>query len=118
MLLQIGPCLALLIMNTALVAIAFKKTQTAVNKGNIFIVVGVTVIFLSSTLPHFVYYLQNRDSWEDTVQLRRTIAVTFVSSFSNPVVYFLTNQRFSEFTNNFVGYRRIRVRQDLQMNAE
>ena len=102
-LLQIGPCSALVIMNTVLIYIAFKHSHTNVNWANVSIVVFVTGVFLASILPHFVYFLKNRQNWTDSVELRWTVATTLVSTFSNPIIYFLTNPHFRTYTTQFVS---------------
>ena len=101
-LLQIGPCSALVIMNTALVYIALKRSNTSVNWANVSIVVFVTAVFIASILPHFVYFIKNRQNWTDSVELRWTVATTLVSTFSNPVIYFLTNPSFRSFTIGWI----------------
>ncbi|KAL5263045.1 hypothetical protein ACHWQZ_G008443 [Mnemiopsis leidyi] len=101
-LLQIGPCSALFIMNAALVYIALKRSHTTVNWANVSIVVFVTGVFIASILPHFVYFIKNRQNWTDSVDLRWTVATTLVSTFSNPVIYFLTNPGFRSFTIGWV----------------
>ena len=102
-LLQIGPCSALVIMNAILIYIAFKHTHTSINWSNVSIVVFVTGVFLSSILPHFVYFLENRQNWTDSAELRWTVATTFVSTFSNPIIYFLTNPTFRTHTTTLVA---------------
>ena len=101
-LLQIGPCSALVIMNTALVYIALKRSNTSVNWANVSVVVFVTAVFIASILPHFVYFIENRQNWTDSVELRWTVATTLVSTFSNPVIYFLTNPTFRSFTIGWI----------------
>ena len=101
---QIGPCSALVIMNTALVYIALKRSHTSVNWANVSIVVFVTAVFIASILPHFVYFIKNRQNWTDSVELRWTVATTLVSTFSNPVIYFLTNPSFRSFTIRWIKW--------------
>ena len=89
-------------MNALLIYIAFKHTHTNVNWANVSIVVFVTGVFLASILPHFAYFLKNRQDWTDSVALRWTVATTLVSTFSNPFIYFLTNPNFRTYTTRLV----------------
>ena len=106
-LLQIGPCSALVILNGLLIYTAFKRTHTHVNRATVSIVVIMTGVFLASIIPHFVYFVQNRQNWTDSVELRATVATTLVSTFTNPAIYFITNTNFRRFTIHLVTHREV-----------
>ena len=103
--LNLIPCFTLVITNTFLTVFALVKAKNKINKMNIVVVILVTVMFLLSVLPYFVYYAMAGDMWSDVGLVRFVTFAVFLSSFSNPIVYLLTNQRFRNFTINFIKLR-------------
>ena len=97
------PCLTLMITTTVLMVYAIRKTNRPINKKNITVVILVTATFLFSFLPLFLYqavsYGLSRES--DKVYLGRNFEwvkyFTYVSSWSNPVIYLVMNKRFRDF---------------------
>ena len=93
---------------------AIRKTNRPINKKNIAVVILVTAIFLLSFLPLFLYeavaYGLSRES--DKAYLRSNFEwvkyFTYVSSWSNPVIYLVMNERFREFTKTKVSLRETR----------
>ena len=104
------PGIILIITNTALVIIAFKRTQTSVNKRNIVVVLGVTLQFLIAFIPYTLvlsvaFYIPVAD-WV----VRGAFSLLYTTCWFNPVVYYLNNPSFKEFTNSLVrnGWRKLR----------
>jgi hypothetical protein len=89
------PCLTLVILNTAIVVFALKKSNSAINKKNLLVVVLVTVGFLLSMLPHFADIALNFPIQEYN---EMAWSVAFFSSWINPFIYFAANPTFKEFT--------------------
>ena len=108
------PCLTLMITTTVLMVYAIRKTNRPINKKNITVVILVTASFLFSFLPFFLYqavsYGLSRES--DKAYLGRNFEwvkyFTYVSSWSNPVIYLVMNERFREFTKSKVSVRATR----------
>ena len=100
------PCVVLVITNTFLVVYAMRKSTNTVNRLNHLIVVLVTCTFLFSILPSFVMVLQT-NNWSENVAVRIAYFLTFINSWSNPVVYLVTNPSFRRFTSGFI-YRIIK----------
>ena len=101
------PCLTLLLMTTFLVIYAVKKTRNRVNKVNIVIVLLVTASFLISVFPYFInfilYRIRAKESLDDTDYILRLVTfMMFLSFWSNPIIYFFTNNHFQRFTINVV----------------
>jgi hypothetical protein len=93
------PCFSLFLVNTFLVVYAVKKSINPVNKKNIVVVVLITASFLISVLPYFAYFVLNSTVWDDTDPVLRFVTfVMFLSFWSNPIIYFFTNERFQKFT--------------------
>ena len=104
--LDIIPCVVLVIINSILIIYAIKKTKTTVNKGNLIIVITVTGSMLLSFVPVFVtMVIPRKVSW-DVYEL--AWSVTFSSLWSNPVIYFAVNPTFRDFTTNMVCFWRPR----------
>ena len=105
------PCLTLLVTTFVLMVYAIRKTNRPINKKNIAVVILVTATFLLSFLPLFLYeavaYGLSREF--DKAYLRRNFEwvkyFTYVSSWSNPVIYLVMNERFREFTKTKVSLR-------------
>ncbi|XP_063677775.1 C5a anaphylatoxin chemotactic receptor 1-like [Bolinopsis microptera] len=104
------PGTILIITNTALVIIAFKKTQTSVNKRNIVVVLGVTFQFLIAFIPYTLvlsvaFYIPVKD-WV----VRGAFSLLYTTCWFNPIVYYLNNPTFKEFTNSLVrnGWSKLR----------
>ena len=97
------PCLTLTISTTILLVYSIRKTNRPVNKKNVFVVISVTVTFLISYLPLCVVALVAHSNFSWTIQdgagaYRYTWALTFLSSWCNPLIYLIMNQRFREFS--------------------
>ena len=93
------PCVTLCVMNLFLVVYALRKSNRAVNKRNIVIVVLITASFLLFGLPYFFYSTKHgQTSGDNDPMLRFVTFTTFISFWSNPVIYLVTNQNFRSFT--------------------
>ena len=93
------PCITLIGMNTFLVIYAAKKSTRSINKMNILVVILITASFLVSSLPYFVYYMISGDVWDDNDSTLRFVTfVMFLTLWSNPVIYLVTNSYFRRFT--------------------
>ena len=96
------PSLILILTNTALILIACKKTQSSVNKRSIVVVLGVTLRFLIAFIPYtvvltVVFYIPVQD-W----LVRGAFSLLYTACWFNPLVYYLNNPRFKEFTKRFL----------------
>ena len=99
------PCLTLIISTTILIVYAIRKTNRPINKWNISIVIIVTVSFLLSFLPYFLYGVQRFSSKnQQKGYLSKTFewawSFGFLSSWSNPIIYVAMNQKFRGFAAN------------------
>ena len=96
------PCFTLCAMNTFLVVYALKKCNRVMDKGNIVIVLLVTTSFLVSGLPYFFYSVKHgHTSNNNDAFLRVVTFITFISLWSNPVIYLVTNKHFRTFTADY-----------------
>ena len=96
------PSIILVITNIALIIIAFRKTQSSVNKRNIVVVLGVTLQFLIAFIPYtlvlsIAFFIPVQD-W----LVRGAFSLLYTACWFNPLVYYLNNPRFKEFTNNWL----------------
>jgi hypothetical protein len=93
------PVLTLVAMNMFLVFFAMKKSNTAVHKRNIVIVVLVTASFILFGLPFFLYSVKYGEHTENHDPVLRFVTyIGFTSLWSNPVIYLVTNRSFRTFT--------------------
>ena len=113
------PCLTLVIQNMVLLVFAFRRSHTKINKMNILTVICVTLMFLVSYLPEFYSQISRTTSRE-----YREIgwALSYLSSWTNPIIYILVNEPFRNFTksnllcrkrtsvNPSIRFRTIRIR--------
>ena len=96
------PCLLLVVTTTALMVYALRKTNRPINKWNILIVVIVTVTFLVSFVPFFLYELVGFviSNKSDKVYLRANFewvkSLVYLSTWSNPFIYLAMNKTFRD----------------------
>ena len=106
------PCLLLVITTTALMVYALRKTNRPINKWNILIVVIVTIIFLVSFIPIFVYELVGFviSKETDKVYLRTNFewvkSLVYLSTWSNPFIYLVMNKSFRDFVKQRLCLRK------------
>ena len=99
------PNMVLTISTAVLLVYAIKKTNRPINKKNVLVVVSVTVIFLLSFFPFMLYmtahlfpatfeeaYLYSIFEW--------VWSFTFLSTWSNPVIYLVMNESFRDFVKS------------------
>jgi hypothetical protein len=99
------PCLVIVLTNAILVVYALKKSRSTVNKLNLLVVVLVTCSFLISIFPCFAYMQKmgtTHEDWGNDMTVRFVYFMTFLSAWSNPIVYLATNPSFREFTLKFI----------------
>ena len=98
-LLNVIPCVLLILTNCLLLLLAVLKTRRHINKKNMAVVIIVTLVFLVSILPYFAYYVIF-PVWDGTATpgLRTVTFISAATMFANPIVYFATNERFRQFT--------------------
>ena len=104
-------CLTLVITTAVLIVYAIRKTNRSINKRNIFIVILVTVSFLLSYLPHFIFtmfmvfvptsYSKHLSASYDEISK----SLTLFSSWSNPIIYVVVNESFKEYTRKKICVR-------------
>ena len=96
------PCVTIIIINTALIAVAVVKTRSTINKTNILMIVLVTVGFLVSILPHYVVLILDHstsiDSRLDKPLKEIVWSLTYLSTWINPFIYLAVNPTFRDFT--------------------
>ena len=97
--LNVVPCVVLILTNCLLILLAVLKTHRQINKQNMTVVLVVTLVFLTTTLPYYVFYTIH-PVWDgvDTPGLRAVSLVVGVNMFANPIVYLVTNEQFRQFT--------------------
>ena len=98
------PCLTLVITTTILMIYAIKKSKRPINKRNVFVVVLVTASFLLSFLPYIIFisaYFFLHGKLLDKLY-EWTWPFTFLSSWSNPIIYLTMNRSFRDFTKNTI----------------
>ena len=88
------PCLSLIILNSALVIFAVKKSNTSLNKRNLVTVIIMVSTFLLSFLPYFLVNFLDLASLEINEMVA---AIPFMSAWINPIIYFAVNPTFSTF---------------------
>ena len=104
------PCITLVIINSALIIFALKKSNSAINKRKLLMVVMVTVIFLISFIPHFLDLILGNYMTDLPLEYSEiAVSVAFLSVWVNPFVYYAVNPSFKEFTKRrlFVLKRRV-----------
>ena len=97
------PCLSLIILNSALVILAVKKSNTSLNKRNLLIVIIMVSTFLLSFVPYLIVYLL-----ESTTQESKeiTAVITYLSLWNNPLIYFAVNRNFNTFVKERIFFRK------------
>ena len=90
------PCLTLVVINSSLVIFALLKASYTVNKMNILIVILVTIAFLISFLPFFMYNILLIIPSLQAIEL--TWSATYISVWINPIIYLAVNPSFKRFT--------------------
>ena len=88
------PCLSLIILNSALIIFAVKKSNTSLNKRNLVIVIVMVSTFLLSFVPYFFVHFLDLASLEISEMVA---AIPFMSAWINPIIYFAVNPTFSTF---------------------
>ena len=89
------PCITLVIINSALVVFALRRSNSAVNKMGVSVVVMVTAALFISTMPHFADLTWDFPSMEFS---EIASSIPFLSTWINPVIYFAVNPTFKEFS--------------------
>ena len=91
------PSLTLIIFNSAVVVFAIQKSNNAINKKNLLIVVIVTAGFFISFIPELVSSL----SPSYPAEYREfSFSLLWLSCWTNPFIYLAVNPSFREFTKN------------------
>jgi hypothetical protein len=88
--------ITMVILNSALVIFAVKRSKSAVNKKNILTVIIITVVFLISFVPSLVIL------WTEAEDGEIELSFIWLSSWTNPFIYLAVNPSFREFTKNFI----------------
>ena len=96
------PCITLVLLNSALVGYAVKKSNSAVNKKNFLIVVLVTIAFLLSVIPQFADFLISSSSSNHPMYKEIAWSIAFLSSWINPLIYVAVNPTFRGFVKRKV----------------
>ena len=106
------PSLTLIIFNSAVVVFAIQKSNNAINKKNLLIVVIVTAGFFISFIPESVSLL----SHSTTLEYREfAYSLIWLSCWTNPFIYLAVNPSFREFTKKILFCRRSTVQQVQQV---
>ena len=100
------PCFTLIITTTKLMVYALKNTNRPINKRNVLMAILVTASFLSSFLPFTIYAVAHFFPRTISDKLLEEMfewacAFSFLCSWSNPVIYVLTNKSFRDFTKRY-----------------
>ena len=97
----VAPCVSLLVINTSLVILAVRSTNSKVNRKNVLIVFLVTLIFIVTFLPFFsIHLIYSLRFLAASYRMRVVTMVALVSTFSNPFIYLATNDVFRKFTKS------------------
>ena len=96
------PCITLVSLNSALVGYAVKKSNSAVNKKNLLIVVLITIAFLLSVIPQYLVFLIDFRSPNYSMCKEIAWSIAFLSSWINPFIYVAVNPTFRGFTKRKV----------------
>ena len=99
------PCLTLVLFNSSLVIYAVFKANISVNKMNILAVILVTIGFLVSFLPHYLYFGRLSDEVDEL-----SWSITYLSIWINPIIYLAVNPSFRTFAVKRLCLFRNRVR--------
>ena len=104
------PCLTLVTTTTILMIYAIKKSKRPINKKNVLTVILVTATFLLSFLPYMIFIAANifPEKIEGKLLDRFyewTWSFTFLSSWTNPIIYLTMNKSFRDFTRNAICFR-------------
>ena len=96
------PNIILTVTTAVLLVYAVRKTNRPINKKNVLITVSVTVIFLLSFFPLMLYMTAHM--FPDTIEgaflypiFEWVWSFTFLSTWSNPIIYLVTNESFRVF---------------------
>jgi len=103
------PSFALIILNSAMVAFAIQRSNTAINKRNLITVIIVTAMFLVSFIPDLAYTLSGKSPESEYGEV--AFSLTWLSCWTNPFIYLAVNPSFREFTKNRLFCRRSTVQQ-------
>ena len=88
------PCLMLIILNSALVIFAVKKSNTSLNKRNLVIVIVMVSTIVLAFVPYFFVYLLESTT-EESKEI--TNVIPYFSLWNNPLIYFVVNRNFNTF---------------------
>ena len=100
------PCVSLMLINSALLIFAMKRSNSSVNKSNLLVVVLVTLGFLMSYMPEILSQTLLHLNF-DRKSEEMGWAALFFSSWTNPLIYFFVNPTFRTFTISKVLCREI-----------
>ena len=109
------PCLTLVFTTTILMVYAIKKTNRPLNKVNILMVILVTISFWLSFLPLMIYAGAHlfpkiiSDNLLDRIY-EWAWSFTFLSSWTNPIIYLVMNQRLRDFVKITIRVRKFNTR--------
>jgi len=103
------PSLALIILNSAMVAFAIQRSNTAINKRNLITVIIVTAMFSVSFIPDLAFTLSGKSPEGEYGEV--AFSLTWLSCWTNPFIYLAVNPSFREFTKNRLFCRRSTVQQ-------
>ena len=93
-------CLSMTVMTVILLVYAVKTTNRPIVKKNICVVVGICTSFLITFLPACFCYIIRSYIYLDDLIMELSWSVGFLSVWINPVIHFVMNQNFREFTVN------------------
>ena len=95
------PCLSLIILNSALVILAVKKSNSSLNKRNFVIVIIMVSTFLLSFVPYLIVYLLESSTLESK---EITAVIPYLSLWNNPLIYFAVNRNFNTFVKERIFF--------------
>ena len=102
------PSLTLIIFNSAVVVFAIQKSNNAINKKNLLIVLIVTAGFFISFIPESVSTLSHSTTLE---YQEFAFSLIWLSCWTNPFIYLAVNPSFREFTKKRFLCRKATVEQ-------
>ena len=113
------PCVTLVVITTILLVYAIIKTRRTINKKNVMMVILITFSFLLSFMPYYLYMSTHLSPGLFTKDQLDRIFVwawnfTFLSSWSNPIIYLVMNKTFRLFVRKKIRGRKFSSRVDSQ----
>ena len=88
------PCITLIVLNSVLVMFTLKRSNRAINRLNLLVVVLVTAAFLISILPYFVSLVINTSLEYNEI----VWSLCYISTWINPFIYLAVNPDFKKYT--------------------